>query len=368
MNGFHISGNRPLDYALAACETMMRAYAPQCLPPAGRFHYHQGVFLSGVFETYRLSGERKLMDYVKAWVDSMIDEHGDILNFNPGQLDDLQSGILLFPLYAETKDERYRCAMDTIARCFEHFPKNNLGGYWHNTMSRDQMWLDGLYMAGPFLAQYAKEWNRPWLADDAVLQAELMERLTRDEKTGLWAHAVDLRKRHVWADPDTGRSAVFWGRAMGWAAVALLDELNFMDGRRRETLARIARDLLLSLIPYQDAKTGLWYQVVDQGGRPGNWLETSCTCLYAAALCKAVRTCVLPASALDAARRALAGVIGRLSFDGADLQIPDICEGTWVGDADFYYSRKRCVNDLHGVGAFLLLCAEAERAFNPSLS
>ena len=364
MSGFHVNGNKPLDYALAACETMMRTFAPECLPPAGRFHYHQGVFLSGIYETCLLSGERKLMDYIKAWVDSLVNAYGDIVSFNPGQLDDLQPGILLFPLYAETKDERYRYAMDTVLWFYEHFPKNSLGGFWHNCMSRDQMWLDGLYMAGPFLAQYAKEFGRPELLNVVVLQAELMERFTRDEKTGLWHHAADLLKRHAWADPITGRSPEFWGRAMGWVNVALLNDMDFMEEQHKATLARITRDLLLSLLRYQDPETGLWYQIVDKGGKPGNWLETSCSCLYAAALCKAVRAGVLPPETLDAARKAIAGVIGRLAFDGGDLLIPDICEGTWIGDCDFYCGRKRCVNDLHGVGAFLLMCAEAERAFN----
>ena len=196
-----------------------------------------------------------------------------------------------------------------------------------------------------------------------MLQAELMEKLTRDEKTGLWYHAVDFQKRHAWADKNTGSSPEFWGRAMGWVPIALLGEMDFMDGQRRETLARITRDLLNALIPYQDAETGLWYQVVDKGGQPGNWLETSCSCLYTAGIFKAVRLGVLPQSALATAEKALRGVIGRLTYDGGDLLIHDICEGTWLGDYDFYCNRERRTNDLHGVGAFLLMCAEAERVF-----
>ena len=161
MNSITVNGKQPREYAMAACETMMRQFTPGNLPPAGRFHYHQGVFLSGMHEIYRLTGERKLFRYIKAWVDSIVNEFGDIRNFNPGQLDDLQPGVLLFPLYAETKDARYKQAMDTILWFYERFPKNSLGGFWHNAMGRDQMWLDGLYMAGPFLAQYAKEFNHP---------------------------------------------------------------------------------------------------------------------------------------------------------------------------------------------------------------
>ena len=368
MNSITADGNQPLEYALAACETMMRTYAPASLPPAGRFHYHQGVFLSGMHEIYKLTGKPELLAYIKGWVDSIVNEFGDIQNFNPGQLDDLQPGVLLFPLYEATKDARYKSTMETILWFYERFPKNSLGGFWHNAMGRDQMWLDGLYMAGPFIAQYAKTFNRPELLDIATLQAELMEKLTRDPITGLWYHAVDLQKRHTWANKDTGCSPEFWGRAMGWVPVALLNEMDFMEGGQRETLARITRDLLMALLPYQDETTGLWYQVVDKGSQPGNWLETSCSCLYTAGICKAVRLGVLPLTALATAKKAIHGIIKRLEYNGDDVLINDICEGTGIGDYTFYCNRKRCTNDLHGVGAFLIMCAEAERVFRNDIS
>ncbi len=367
MNSITVNGRSLREYALSACETMMRKFTPQNLPPVGRFHYHQGVFLSGMAETYKLNGEEKLLQYIKAWVDSLVNPFGDIVNFNPGQLDDLQPGVLLFPLYEATGDARYQSAMETILWFYERFPKNNLGGFWHNAMGRDQMWLDGLYMAGPYIAQYAKTFDRPDLFDVVTLQAELMEHLTRDETTGLWYHVVDLQKRHAWADLKTGCSPEFWGRAMGWVPVALLNEMDFMDGEHRETLARITRDLLTALLPYQDAATGLWYQVVDKGDQPGNWLETSCSCLYAAGLCKAVRLGVLPPDTLPYAEKAIRGILNRLEFNSGDLLLNNICEGTWIGDYDFYIHRKRCTNDLHGVGAFLIMCAEAERVLDTQM-
>ena len=361
MNGITANGKSLRETALSACETMMRTYTPQNLPPVGRFYYHQGVFLSGMHEIYRLTGETKLFDYLQAWVDLSVNEFGDIRDFNPGQLDYLQPGVLLFPLYEATQDERYKLAMETVLWFYERFPKNSLGGFWHNAMGRDQMWLDGLYMAGPFLAQYAKAFDRPDLFDVVTLQAVLMERLTRDKRTGLWYHAVDLQKRHAWADKETGCSPEFWGRAMGWVPVALLNEMDFMTDKHRDTLARITRDLLVAILPYQDEATGLWYQVVDKGDQPGNWLETSCSCLFTAGLFKAIRLGVLPPSTLPAAEKAVRGILNRLETDGDTLLLPDISEGTWIGDYDFYIHRKRCVNDLHGVGAFLIMCSEAER-------
>jgi unsaturated rhamnogalacturonyl hydrolase len=296
-------------------------------------------------------------------VDSVVDEYGNIRQFNAGWLDDLQPGILLFPLYQKTGDRRYKDALDTVAWFIERFPRNAEGGFWHKSDLRNQMWLDGLYMGGPFAAQYAAEFDRPQLFDLDVLQAELMERNTRDNKTGLWYHACDCDRRQPWADPVTGCSPEFWGRSMGWVPVALLNELDFFPNRSpgRKALRRIAHDLLTALLPYQDESTGLWYQVVNRKGEAGNWLETSCTCLYAAALCKAVATSVMDESCLGAARKAALGIFERLEFGAGGLLLNNICVGTGVGDYAFYCARPRSVNDLHGMGAFLILCAEAER-------
>ena len=85
----------PLELAIQSVETMMRQYAAADLPPKGRFHYHQGVFLSGVLHTWQLCGDDRYFDYAKAWIDSVVTEDGQIPNHDPGQLDDIQPGILV---------------------------------------------------------------------------------------------------------------------------------------------------------------------------------------------------------------------------------------------------------------------------------
>jgi len=346
-----------------ACETLMKKYTPEELPPRGHFHYHQGVFLSGMHETFRLTGDGKLLEYIKAWVDSLIDSCGNIISFNPGQLDDLQPGILLFPLYQQSKDGRYAAAMDTIAHYLEHFPRTPEGGFWHKAWHRNEMWLDGLYLAGPFMAEYGKVFSKPAFFDLVVFQADMMRQVTMDPNTGLWRHAWDRDRRHEWADPVTGRSPEFWGRSMGWVVVALLNDLDFLPEEHpgRAALQDMARGLLTALCRYQDGETGLWYQVVDKPGQPGNWVETSCTCLYAAALCKAVRKGLMEDRFLLPAREAIRGVISRLKHEENGILLDNVCIGTGIGDYDFYCARPTSVNDLHGVGAFLLMLTEAAR-------
>ena len=347
-----------------ACGTLMRKFEAPQLPPVAHFHYHQGVFLSGVLQTWRLTGNDAYFSYIRQWVDSCIRPDGNIIGFNPGQLDDLQPGTLLFALYERTGDERYKLALDTIAYYYNHTAKNPEGGFWHKAWYRNQMWLDGLYMAGPFMTEYGVRYSRPDMIDEVLFQAKMMCRVTRDEKTGLWRHAWDYEHRQPWSDPETGKSPEFWGRSIGWVPVALLQEYELLpaDHPARPELARLACDLLRALLPWQD-ETGLWYQVVDKGNQPDNWLETSCSCLYAAALCMAARLGLMDAAeAMPPAKKALQGVVDRLGEDGEDLLIGGVCVGTSVGDYPYYCARPTSTNDLHGVGAFLLMCAEAAKA------
>lgn len=354
-------GHTALEYAKMACDTMMETWRAEELPPKGHFHYHQGVFLSGVQKIYGLTGEEKYYQYAKDWVDSIIGEDGTIKNFNPGQLDDIQPGILLYQIYDKTGDSRYRNTLDTLAQLIRDFPKNAEGGFWHKEGNKEQMWLDGLYMAGPVCTRYAKTFGYPEYYDISAFQALLMKKKTKDFKTGLWYHAWDCSRSARWADPETGLSPEFWGRSIGWVPVAVLDELDDLpqDHKDRQELERLVSELLQAVCRYQDGESGLWYQVTDQGGREGNWLESSCTCLFTAAICKAVRLGILDEAYLETARKGYQGIIDRLKYRDGRVIIDNICVGTGVGDYAHYCGRPTGENDLHGVGAYLIMCAEA---------
>jgi unsaturated rhamnogalacturonyl hydrolase len=110
------------------------------------------------------------------------------------------------------------------------------------------------------------------------------------------------------------------------------------------------------------SEEGRWYQVVNKGGQEGNWLENSCSCLYTAALCDAVRKGILDASYMENAKRGYEGVINSLTWEGEDIQIGNVCIGTGVGDYKHYCDRPVSTNDLHGMGAFLLMCAQMQRS------
>lgn len=363
MSGYNYKNLSPLEYGKLSCDTLMRTFKAQDLPPKGHFHYHQGVFLSGVDHICRLCGEEKYKNYIREWVDSLVMEDGRLTGFDRDELDDVQPGILLFPIYEETKSDRYKKPLKELMEVVKKFPTNAEGGFWHKVKNKEQMWLDGLYMAGPFTALYGRTFEDDTCFDSCIFQARMMEAKTRDDKTGLWYHAWDSAGERDWADPVTGRSPEFWGRSIGWVPVALLDELDCIpEGfAGRAELVRMVRELLLAVMAYQDPG-GLWYQVVDKGGMAGNWLETSCSCLFAAAIAKAVYTGILDSGCFPAAVKAFEGIVDTLRTDGEDLIISGICVGTGVGDYEHYCRRPTGENDLHGTGAFLLMCAELERA------
>jgi unsaturated rhamnogalacturonyl hydrolase len=220
-------------------------------------------------------------------------------------------------------------------------------------------------MVGPIAVQYGRTFGEPEYFDLLTFQALLMEKHTKDPVTGLLYHGWDETKEAKWADPATGLSPEFWGRAIGWYPVALLEMFESLpeDHQDKAKLVQILQDLLIALIRYQDPATGLWYQVIDKGDRPDNWLENSCTALYVHAIAKAVRFGYLDEQYMSYAWKGYQGVIDTMKFDEhGHVVIGQICIGTGIGDYDHYIARPTSENDLHGAGAFILMCVEMSLA------
>jgi unsaturated rhamnogalacturonyl hydrolase len=346
----------PLLQANRACEALMAAYSTAELPPANKWHYHQGVFLDGMLKVWKKTGNQAYFDYVKSYIDNLLDEEGNFL-FDRDELDSIQVGILLFPLYEQTNDKRYKIAAEKLRNLYNTLNKTSEGGFWHKDKYPYQMWLDGLYMAGPFALLYNKSFNEPELADMVVYQEKLMRSHMKDDKTGLFYHAWDEKKVQSWANPLTGCSTEFWGRSCGWYGTALIDILELLpeEHEGREALTASLQDYVQALLNYQDSKTGLWYQIVDKGDWNDNWLESSCTSLFIYTIAKAVQKGYVDQEYLHAAKKAYEGLVDHMvDADEENWELKGICIGTSAGVYDYYVGRPTSENDLHGVGAFIL--------------
>lgn len=232
------------------------------------------------------------------------------------------------------------------------------------------MWLDGAYMASPFLAQYAVTFNEPDALDEVALQFVLMEQHLRDEQTGLLYHGWDEKAQQVWADKRTGRSPHFWGRAIGWYLMALVDALDYFPRHhpKRPELIRILKQTSVAVSKFQHQESGLWYQVVDQGDRKGNYLEASASCMYVYALAKAARKKYIDPSFLSTARKGYAGIINRLIHvhPNGFIDLLQVCEVAGLssdrnGSFEYYVNESIRINDPKGTGPFILASIELDK-------
>lgn len=352
----------PIEWAKKACDSLMNTYEAGELPPAHRWHYHQGVFLCGMELLWEAVQEDRYVDYIQQYVDDLVDEYGNFY-FARDELDAVQAGLLLFNLHERTGKLKYRIAAEKLRNLLLTLNKTSEGGFWHKDKYANQMWLDGLYMAGVFSLKYANQYGEAGLRETALHQEKLMRKNMQDETTGLLYHAWDESRRMPWANPATGCSPEFWSRSLGWYGLALAQFLDLLPTHNpgRAELVSTLRDFVQSLIRYQDEESGLWYQVVDKGEQSDNWLETSGTCLFVYTIAKAVKQGIVGEAALVAAKKGYEGLIAVLQWDENDrLILPDICVGTGAGDYENYVTRPKVNNDLHGVGALVMACVEME--------
>ena len=366
----------PDTYARWFADSEMRRFPKAYQLDHGRrlfFGYAQGVGCCAMLRMWRQTGERHYFDYVEAWVDSLINEKGEIhlYDMSTYNLDFINSGKVLFDVYRETGNDKYKKAMDELIKQLKRHPRTLEGGYWHKLIYQHQMWLDGLYMASPFMAQYGAEFNRPEWIDEAVKQFALCHKHTYDAGTGLYHHAWDESKSQRWANPETGHSPNFWGRSIGWWFMALVDALDYIPEEHpgRSDMISWIQGLADTLPKYQD-KAGLWYQVIDQPKREGNFPEASVTsqCMYAYA--KAVNKGYIDAKYKAVAEKAFKGLKDKLLVENADgtLTLTRCCQVGGLGghpyrdgSFEYYIGEKMRDNDAKATGPFIMGCIELNK-------
>lgn len=345
-----------------------------------KWTYEYGVVLKGLEGVWLNTGDGRYFSFIQKGIDNFVSGDGAIRTYNAADfnLDNINSGRSLLLLYKVTGQEKYRKAAMLLRDQLKAQPRTSAGGFWHKKIYPSQMWLDGLYMAEPFYAEYAATFREDTDFDDIANQFVLMERHSRDEKTGLLYHGWDETKQQRWANPITGTSPNFWDRAVGWYAMALVDTLDYFPQQhpRRAELIAILNRLAKSVVKYQDLKSGLWYQVMDKGTEQGNYLEASGSSMFVYALAKGVRNGYLPVTYSPAAKRAYQGLVDR--FIKIDSNGQTNLEGTVSvaglggnpyrdGSYQYYLSEKVVTNDPKGVGSFLLASNEMENFSDQSL-
>jgi len=316
----------------------------------------------------------KYSKYMEEWVKYFVRPDGSIIDYRKGEynLDRIFPGRNVMTLYQRTHEIRYKYALDNFIDQLQSHPKTKSGGYWHKKIYPWQMWLDGIFMASTYMVQYAKEFNTPEWYDAATMQVKMIYEKTLDQSSGLLMHAWDESKQQKWCDPETGKSHYPWSRATGWYTMAIIDILEYLpeDHPDRGVLIGILQKTCDALLKVQDPKTGLWFQVLTQGGREGNYIEGSGSAMFAYVFARGAHKGYLDSKYLAIADKAFDSIIKELITvdEKGFLTMHNICGGCGLGgnpyrdgSYEYYISEKRVDNDTKGVAAFILAAIELNK-------
>ena len=335
------------------------------------WNYEQGLMLQTLYKLYLKTNNDKYYKYIIKNLNNYITNDGKIKTyvFSKFRLDDITPGRAVLDIYKITKKEKYKIAADTLRKQLRLQPRTEAGGFWHKEIYTHQMWLDGLYMAEPFYAQYAKMFNETSDFDDIAKQFILIYKHTLDPNTGLLYHGWDESKEQKWANSKTGDSPSFWGRGMGWYEMALVDVLDYFpkDNPERRELINILQKTCKALLKYKDKNTGLWYQVLNKGNEKGNFLESSCSCMFVYAFAKGANKGYLDKEYYKVAGNSYKGILDNfIKVDKNGLvDILHACSGAGLGgnpyrdgSYEYYISTPQRTNDFKALGPFILSSIE----------
>ncbi len=335
-----------------------------------KWEYTNGLMCSAFLKVWREIKDPKYYNYVKSYADSMIMEDGDILTYKKSDynIDRVNPGKFLIELYKDSGEKKYKMALDTLRDQMRHHPRTSEGGFWHKKIYPNQMWLDGLYMGSPFLAQYAMEFDEPELFDDVANQVYLIDKYAWVEEAGLYYHGWDESREQQWANKGTGRSPHSWGRAMGWFAMALVDMLDYFpkDHPRRPEILAIHKKMADAVVSVQD-DSGLWWQVLDKPEEKDNYLEGSASSMFTYFLLKSVNKGYLSEPFKAAGIKGYEGIVNKLIRTNEDgtISLTQVCGVAGLGgnpyrdgSYDYYVHEIIRDDDPKGVGPFMMAAIE----------
>ena len=350
-----------------------------------KWSYVMGIEMEALLDTYLKYKDERILNYLKEYSAKMIDEKGNVTGYKyeDFNLDNVRTARFILRMYNLEPQKKDLIALKTIFKQLEKQPRTKEGVWWHKAIYANQVWLDGIFMGLPYYTLAAPQLKGKKAIkyyNDAVDQIIKTDKRTYDAKTGLWKHAWDETHTMFWADKETGLSQHTWGRALGWYTMAMIEVLDALpeDYARRGEVIELFQKAMKAVVKYQDKKTGVWYDVLDVND-PRNYLESTCSSMFAYCLLKGVRKGYLDASFKDAGVKAYNGILKNFIRVNADktISLTDCCSvsglgpgpGPYVskpnykrdGSFEYYMSEPIRDNDAKGVGPFIWASLEMEK-------
>ena len=374
-------GTAPLDWSVQMARSEMKRRGDTFFypNPEARWEYTRGFLAQSLIKLGERVNDSAASAFGARIVESFVTPEGGIATYKlqDYNIDLLPPGRALLLRYEQTRDPRLAQAAKLLRQQLAGQPRTSDGGFWHKQRYPYQMWLDGLFMGATFYAQYGQVFQEPAAFDDVVKQIMLMDQHAYDPKTGLHYHAWDEKHAQSWANKITGTSPNFWGRAEGWYVMALVDCLDYLPPTQShvEEVNEILRRVADGIARWQDPKTGLWWQVLDQGDRKGNYLEATASCMFVYSLAKGINRGYLSREKyLPVVLKGYEGIVRDFIRKGADgsLNLIQCCEVAGLGfltakgkprdgSFEYYISEPIVENDLKGIPSFILAGIEMEQ-------
>lgn len=346
--------------------------------------YIDGCMMVGLDTLYKYNHNKDLLKYIENFVGPLVNDDGYVKilyynNYNTYTTEGCDSdpcnmAKLLYTLYDETKNEKYRKSIEFFMNEQVRKLPRVLGNFWHKIKYYNQIWLDGLYMIQPFFAEYTKRYEDKMSYYDIVYQLENAFKLTWVKSLRLNVHGYDGQyedksKKMIWSDSRNGKSKVVWGRANGWFIMALVDVYEIIDDVfLKQKIAKIIKEVVDGLILYIDPKTKMIWQVVDKIGKEKNYPETSGSLMIAYSIMKAVRLQALDDTYLKYGVDMFKGTCDTYFKEvNGVFTLGGICIGAgltasrtdkYAGTYDMYVSRKVVDDDGKAVGPFVMAYTE----------
>ena len=343
-----------------------------------RWSYVMGIEQEAMLDTYLRYQDPAILSYLKEYPAEMIDEKGNITGYKykDFNLDNVRTARFIYRMYGIDPQEKNLKALKTLFKQLEKQPRTKEGVWWHKAIYANQVWLDGIYMGLPYYTLAAAKLKGAKKAkkyyDDAVDQITKTDKRTYDAATGLWKHAWDETHSMFWANAETGLSRHTWGRALGWYVMAMIEVLDALpeDYARRGEVIDLFRKAMTAVVRYQDKDSGVWYDVLDVKDER-NYLESTCSSMFAYCLLKGARLGYLDASFKTAGEKAYQGILKKFIRVNADktISLTHCCSVSGLGpesnpkrDGSFEYYMSEPIrdNDAKGVGPFVWASLEME--------
>lgn len=340
-------------------EFLMKKYPKADGYPYKSWSYPQGFLLWGFIRLYEKTGREDFLRYILEYCEEHVAEDGEIIGYTGESLDDIMPASVIVWAYTVTKKERYRKAADKVRADFCSYPRNLDGGFWHGKQLPGEMWVDGLFMGLMFLIRYgAYISDKSYCFQESIHQLNTIYARCRKDRTGLLYHAYSERKETPWANRITGCSPEVWSEGLGWYAMILVEVLSFLpaEWEQRDSLTDQLKHLCEDLIKVQDKECGLWYQVVDKPGFPGNFHDTSGSAMFLYTLKKACDMAIVDGEEVKCAiQKGYEGLQSKCQTDlDGEYHVLDACNGLCVQNHyEAYVNYVKTVDAQEAVAAVL---------------